>query len=134
MREPVPDLIGLSSSVDEYRPMTVTNQAGPAAADTPDRLDPALLRLAGIVLVGAVAVQLDATIVNVAIDTLGRDLNAGLSTIQWVSTGYLLALAMVIPLTGWAVDRFGTKRMWMISVALFLGGSALCASAGRPAA
>ena len=69
----------------------------------PDRLDPALLKLAGIVLVGAVAVQLDATIVNVAIDTLGRDLHAGLSTIQWVSTGYLLALAMVIPLTGWSV-------------------------------
>lgn len=91
-----------------------------------DRLDPALLKLAAIVLVGAVAVQLDATIVNVAIDTLGRDLHASLSTIQWVSTGYLLALAMVIPLTGWSVDRFGSKRMWMLSLALFLGGSVLC--------
>jgi EmrB/QacA subfamily drug resistance transporter len=109
--------------------MTVTRNTTPAAANTADRLDPALLKLAGIVLVGAVAVQLDATIVNVAIDTLGRDLHASLSTIQWVSTGYLLALAMVIPLTGWAVDRFGSKRMWMISLALFLGGSVLCASA-----
>jgi EmrB/QacA subfamily drug resistance transporter len=109
--------------------MTVTRNTTPAAANTEDRLDPALLKLAGIVLVGAVAVQLDATIVNVAIDTLGRDLHAGLSTIQWVSTGYLLALAMVIPLTGWAVDRFGSKRMWMLSLALFLGGSVLCASA-----
>jgi EmrB/QacA subfamily drug resistance transporter len=109
--------------------MTATNNATTMAANPADRLDPALLKLAGIVLVGAVAVQLDATIVNVAIDTLGRDLHADLSTIQWVSTGYLLALAMVIPLTGWAVDRFGSKRMWMISLALFLLGSALCASA-----
>ena len=109
--------------------MTVTNATTPAASDTADRLDPALLKLAGIVLVGAVAVQLDATIVSVAIDTLGRDLHAGLSTIQWVSTGYLLALALVIPLTGWSVDRFGSKRMWMLSLALFLGGSVLCGSA-----
>jgi EmrB/QacA subfamily drug resistance transporter len=91
-----------------------------------DRLDPALLKLAGIVLVGAVAVQLDATIVNVAIDTLGRDLHATLSTIQWISTAYLLSLAMVIPLAGWSVDRFGAKPMWMLSLALFLGGSVLC--------
>jgi EmrB/QacA subfamily drug resistance transporter len=94
-----------------------------------DRLDAPLLKLAGIVMIGAVAVQLDATIVNVAIDTLGRDLHAGLSTIQWVSTGYLLALAMVIPLAGWSVDRFGAKRMWMLSLALFLGGSVLCGTA-----
>jgi EmrB/QacA subfamily drug resistance transporter len=106
--------------------MSATLTDTPASADTADRLDPALLKLAGIVLVGAVAVQLDATIVNVAIDTLGRELDASLSTIQWVSTGYLLALAMVIPLTGWAVDRFGSKRMWMLSLALFLGGSVLC--------
>ena len=63
---------------------------------------------------------LDTTIVNVAIETLGRELDASLSTIQWVSTGYLLALATVIPLTGWAMERFGGKRTWMLSVALFL--------------
>jgi len=91
-----------------------------------DRLDPALLKLAGIVLVGAVAVQFDMTIVNVAIDTLGRDLHASLSTIQWVTTAYLLALATVIPLAGWSVDRFGAKPMWMLSLLLFLGGSVLC--------
>ena len=101
----------------------------PMPETTADRLDPALLKLAGIVLVGAVAVQLDATIVNVAIDTLGRDLHASLPTIQWVSTGYLLALALVIPLAGWSVDRFGSKRVWMLSLALFLAGSVLCGSA-----
>ena len=113
--------------------MPVTNANTPATVDTLDRLDPALLKLAGIVLVGAVAVQLDATIVSVAIDTLGRDLHAGLSSIQWVSTGYLLALAVVIPIAGWSVDRFGSKRMWMLSLAFFLGGSVLCGLACPPA-
>ena len=98
----------------------------PPGAGTADRLDPALLKLAGVLLVGAVAVQLDMTIISVALDTLGREFHATLSTIQWVLTAYLLALAMVIPLTGWAVERFGGKRMWMLSLALFLGGSVLC--------
>jgi EmrB/QacA subfamily drug resistance transporter len=105
-------------------------QAPPTTAGgDADRLDPALIRLAMIILAGAVVVQLDATIVSVAIDTLGRSFDVGLSTIQWVSTGYLLALAMVIPLTGWSVERFGGKRMWMLSLVLFLGGSALCGAA-----
>ncbi|WP_261568319.1 DHA2 family efflux MFS transporter permease subunit [Frankia gtarii] len=91
-----------------------------------DRLDPALVRLALIVLAGAVVVQLDATIVSVALDTLARSFRVGVSTIQWVSTGYLLALAVVIPLTGWSVERFGGKRMWLVSLALFLAGSVLC--------
>jgi EmrB/QacA subfamily drug resistance transporter len=72
---------------------------------------------------------LDTTIVNVAINTLARRFHTSLSTIQWVSTGYLLALATVIPLTGWAADRFGTKRLFMTSIALFLVGSALSGAA-----
>jgi EmrB/QacA subfamily drug resistance transporter len=89
-------------------------------------LDRALLRLASVVVLGTIMSILDTTIVNVAIETLGRELHSSLSAIQWVATGYLLALATVIPLTGWAMERFGGKRMWMISVTLFLAGSALC--------
>jgi EmrB/QacA subfamily drug resistance transporter len=74
-------------------------------------------------------VILDTTIVTVAIETLGRDLHASLSTISWVSTAYLLAMAVVIPLTGWAVERFGATRMWLTCLALFLAGSALCGAA-----
>jgi MFS family permease len=81
----------------------------PTAANPADRLDPALLKLAGILLVDAVAVQLDMTVISVALDTLGREFRTTLATIQWVSTAYLLALAMVIPLTGWALERFGGK-------------------------
>src|SRR4051794_30237412 len=89
-------------------------------------LDRALLRLASVVVLGTIMSILDTTIVNVAIETLGRELDSTLSSIQWVSTGYLLALATVIPLTGWAMERVGGKRMWMISVTLFLFGSTLC--------
>ncbi|GAB3960404.1 MDR family MFS transporter [Actinoallomurus acanthiterrae] len=94
-----------------------------------DRLDPALVRLALVLMLGAVAAGLDMTIVTVAIGTLGRHFHASVATIQWVSTGYLLALSMVIPLTGWSVERFGARRMWLVSLALFLGGSMLCGGA-----
>jgi EmrB/QacA subfamily drug resistance transporter len=72
---------------------------------------------------------LDTTVINVAIDRLAVDFDAPLTTIQWVVTGYTLALAAVIPLTGWAADRFGTKRIYIWSLALFLLGSMLCAVA-----
>src|SRR3954447_5174815 len=69
---------------------------------------------------------LDTTIVNVALETLSRQLDASLNTIQWASTGYMLALAVVISLTGWMSERFGAKKVWMVSFALFGLGSALC--------
>ena len=69
---------------------------------------------------------LDTTIVAVALATLGRDFHVSVTTIQWVATGYLLALALVIPVTGWAVDRFGAKLIWMTSLSLFIIGSSLC--------
>ncbi len=47
----------------------------------------------------------------------------------WTVTGYTLALATVIPLTGWAADRFGTKRLYLAAIGLFTLGSALCAAA-----
>jgi EmrB/QacA subfamily drug resistance transporter len=69
---------------------------------------------------------LDTTIVNVALDTLHRDLHAGISEIQWVVTGYMLALAAVIPVSGWAARRFGPKNVYLLSLVLFTVGSALC--------
>src|SRR3954465_5716339 len=72
---------------------------------------------------------LDTTIVNVALDTLSRELHAPLMTIQWVSTGYLLSLAGVIPVSGWVTERFGSKRAWIVSIGLFAFGSTLCALA-----
>src|SRR3954466_13955401 len=68
---------------------------------------------------------LDTTVVNVAINTLAREFHTTLPTIQWVATGYTLALAKKIPLTGWAADRFGTKRLSFISLAIVACGSML---------
>jgi EmrB/QacA subfamily drug resistance transporter len=95
----------------------------PSAAD--DKLDRGVLMIASVVVLGAIMSILDVTVVNVAIKTLAEEFNAPLSTIQWVSTGYTLALATVIPLTGWAADRFGTKRLYMTSIFLFVIGSML---------
>jgi EmrB/QacA subfamily drug resistance transporter len=85
-----------------------------------------VLAAAAVVVGGAVMTILDSTIVNVAIERLAVVFDARISTIQWVSTAYLLALASVIPLAGWAVDRFGTRRVFMGATAAFVGGSLLC--------
>jgi EmrB/QacA subfamily drug resistance transporter len=69
---------------------------------------------------------LDTTIVNVALATLQRELGSTVSDIQWVVTGYMLALAAVIPVTGWAARRFGAKRVYVTSLVLFTAGSILC--------
>ena len=87
--------------------------------------DPELRRLAVVVVFGAVMTVLDTTIVTVAINTLGRDFHTSLATIQWVLTAYTLALAMTIPLTGWAIRRFGGRTMWIASLVLFITGSVL---------
>jgi EmrB/QacA subfamily drug resistance transporter len=96
-----------------------------AQSRSSDKLDRSILIIASVVVIGAIMSILDTTIVNVALATLGRELHASLSTIQWVSTGYLVALAVVIPMTGWASERFGARRLWITVVALFVLGSIL---------
>jgi EmrB/QacA subfamily drug resistance transporter len=92
---------------------------------TTDRLDRSILIVASVVVLGTLMSILDTTIVNVALATLSRELDSPLHTIQWVATGYLVALAVVIPMTGWASERFGAKRLWLVVVGLFVAGSAL---------
>jgi EmrB/QacA subfamily drug resistance transporter len=92
-------------------------------------LTPELRRTSTVVVLGSIMSILDTTIVAVALATLGRDFHVSVSTIQWVTTGYLLSLAVVIPVTGWAVDRFGAKRVWILSLVLFIAGSSLCGAA-----
>jgi EmrB/QacA subfamily drug resistance transporter len=91
-----------------------------------EKIEPYVWKIAGVVILGMTMSILDTTIVNVALDTLGRELGTTLAHIQWVATGYLLALAAVIPLTGWAARRFGAKRVYLSSIGLFTVGSALC--------
>src|SRR2546423_3847787 len=93
---------------------------------SPDRIDPYVWRISAVVIVGSIMSILDTTIVNVALDTLGRELHLWIANIQWVATGYLLSLAAVIPVTGWAARRFGAKQVYVVSLVLFTAGSALC--------
>jgi EmrB/QacA subfamily drug resistance transporter len=87
------------------------------------------------VVLGAIMSILDITVVNVALPTFQRVFATGgeqqiaYSTVAWTVTAYTLALATVIPLTGWAADRFGTKRLYILALVLFTAGSALCAAA-----
>lgn len=93
------------------------------------KMDRAVVRTTIAVLVGGIAVILDSTIVSVALHQLASDLHTDVATIQWVSTGYLLALGIVIPIVGWLQSRLGAKRLWIAGIAVFLLGSVLCAFA-----
>ncbi|MEV0716523.1 MDR family MFS transporter [Asanoa sp. NPDC050611] len=88
-----------------------------------EKLDPGVVRTALILIVGAMAVVFDTTIVSVALHTLAERLDTSVTTIQWVTTGYLLALGIAVPLSTWGLQRFGGKRLWMFSLAVFLAGS-----------
>src|SRR3954465_1864576 len=95
-------------------------------ASSSDRIDAYVWRIAAVVIVGSIMSILDTTIVNVALATLQRELGSTVSEIQWVVTGYMLALAAVIPVTGWAARRFGAKQVYVTSLVLFTAGSILC--------
>jgi len=110
------------------RPTTPTPATG-AAANTPEKLDRRVLAIGGVVVLGAIMAMLDITVVNVALDRLIIEFDTTLATMQWVATGYTLALATVIPVSGWAADRFGTKRVYLTAVFLFMVGSALAGTA-----
>ena len=99
------------------------------AAATPDKLDAAVLKIAGVVVLGAIMSILDITVVSVALPTFQTVFDASYAEVAWTMTGYTLALATVIPLSGWAADRFGTKRLYMLALLLFTLGSVLCATA-----
>ena len=109
-------------------PVPSASQTAPASVQS-DRLSREILILAAVVILGTIMTVLDLTVVNVAVPTLGSDLGASIPAIQWVLTGYMLAFATVIPLTGWAAERFGAKRVWLTALLLFLAGSVLAGAA-----
>ncbi len=83
-------------------------------------------RIASVTILGSIMSVLDATVVNVALESLGRDLGSGLAAIQWTVTGYMLALAAVIPIAGWSSRRLGARTVYLASILTFTAGSILC--------
>ncbi|OLR91914.1 DHA2 family efflux MFS transporter permease subunit [Actinokineospora bangkokensis] len=103
----------------------VTEATQPAPAD----FDRPFVRTIVVMVLGGMMAFLDATIVNVGVDTLRTEFASGLEQVQWVATGYLLAVAVVTPLAGWLIDRFGGKRTWLTGLVVFVVGSTLCSAA-----
>ena len=112
------DTVGVASAV-----------ASEPERDYPDHLDAGLLKITSVCVLAAIMTILDTTVVNVAQRTFISQFGSTQAVVAWTATGYTLALAAVIPLTGWAADRFGTKRLFIGSIVLFTAGSLLCAVA-----
>ncbi|RII14184.1 putative transport protein HsrA [Streptomyces sp. YIM 130001] len=103
--------------------------AAPPSPGADDKLDAGTLKIAGVVVIGMLMAILDITVVSIALPTFQSEFSASYSTVAWTMTGYTLALATVIPITGWAADRFGTKRLYLLALVLFVAGSVLCSMA-----
>ena len=86
-------------------------------------LDPQLIKIALIMLLGMFTPALDATVVNVAIKTIGVELHSSISAVQWITTAYILAMGIAVPISGWLVNRFSGKNVYLISLAFFGAGS-----------
>ncbi|GAC70564.1 DHA2 family efflux MFS transporter permease subunit [Gordonia soli] len=109
---------------------TAASGGSHAHAGPPDiKLDRNVLMVAGVVVLGAIMSILDVTVVSVAQNTFQQEFGTDAAGSAWTMTGYTLALAAVIPLSSWAASRFGTKRVYLTSLVLFVLGSALCALA-----
>ena len=90
------------------------------------RLDPLVWKITSVAVLGSFLAQLDATVVNVSLSSLAVDLHSSLTAIQWVTSGYLLALALMLPLNGWLVERIGAKSLYLWCFSAFTLSSALC--------
>lgn len=92
-------------------------------------VDPRVWRVAPVAVLGSLMAQLDSKVVNVSLSAIRQDLGASIDTVQWVVSGYLLALALALPLNGWLVDRLGAKRLYLACFAGFTLASLLCGAA-----
>lgn len=94
-----------------------------------DALPRQAVRALTALVIGGAAAILDSTVVTIALGPLSRQFHAPTTTVQWVITGYLLAIAVTVPLSGWAQSRFGGKHAWITALSVFVVGSAACAGA-----
>ena len=104
----------------------MSSEATTEASEAADQLDPSIWKITAVAILGSFLAQLDATVANVSLSSLATELHTGLSTIQWVTSGYLLALTLALPMSGWLVDRIGTKAVYLWCIAAFTLSSALC--------
>src|SRR5262245_9882730 len=94
-----------------------------------DQVTGSKLGITVVVMAAALMAMIDITIVNVALNDIRASFGTPIDQIGWVSTGYMMANIVVIPMTGWFQRRFGYRRYFTGSVLLFTAASALCAFA-----
>lgn len=84
-----------------------------------------IIQIALFLVIGAIAPLLDTTMTNVALDTIMKSLNVSVNAVQWVTTSYVLALGITVPVTGWATNWFDGKHLYLGALLVFLLGSLL---------
>jgi EmrB/QacA subfamily drug resistance transporter len=89
-------------------------------------VDWAVWKVVMVATIGPFMAQLDSTVVNVSLSTIARVFDSPVATVQWIVSGYLLAMTLMLPLNGWLVDRIGAKRLYVICFSLFTVASVLC--------
>ena len=89
-------------------------------------VDALVWKVAIVAVIGPFMTQVDSTVVNVSLSTISHALDSSIATAQWIVSGYLLAMALMLPLNGWLVDRIGAKRLYLIGFASFTLASVLC--------
>jgi EmrB/QacA subfamily drug resistance transporter len=119
------------AAADAPPPPVPTLPSGGVEQVYPNKLDARLLRISGVCILATVMAILDVTVVSIAQRTFIDQFGSTQAVVGWTMTGYTLALATVIPITGWAADRFGTKRLFIASVLAFTVGSLLCGVAAN---
>lgn len=100
-----------------------------AVRPVPEHIPLRVWALCAILAIGGFVSMLTATVINVALPTIGREFGASLGATQWIVTVFLLGLAATIPLSGWAAQKLGVTRLWLISMAVFTVLSIVCALA-----
>ncbi|NHT16668.1 MDR family MFS transporter [Cellulomonas sp. IC4_254] len=113
---------------DGAGPAAVTAAAAPEAA-APVRLAPGDRTLIGLLLVAGFTVILNETAMGVALPVLMEEMGVTAATGQWLTTGFMLTMAVVIPATGWIMNRFRLRPIFITAMSLFVAGTALAAAA-----
>ena len=106
--------------------MTSKLEPPPVDRSALEPLDPRVWKVAAVVFLGPLMTQLDSTVVNVSLSSISQDLHASIHSVQWIVAGYLLALALTLPLNAWLVDRLGAKRLYLVCFSAFTLASLLC--------
>ena len=91
------------------------------------KLDKSVLAIAWVLVFGAMAPMLDSTMVNIAIHSLSQDLHSSMSTVQWTITGYVLATGIAVPFSGWLLNKFDGKNVFLAGEIGFAIGSVAAA-------